>query len=1242
MDALGPHLLFRVRTTGHRLFHRFGLHCATHQIRVILISAVVITSLFYPALALYSSSQPRFLAHFSSQILDPFLAVDAISSYDAQHHLRNIWAAHDSFHVREDSLVRARCGVEQTLRVERVLVHSSASADSAALSHQLLRATLRLERKISDILAARGVRCLQRPDGQCLVVSPLMFWHHEESVLMTDANVLHTLRPSNNVSFAGVPIESQMVVAWRDKSEYSKVDAGSTVFLALTYFFPERDCLGKSSHSAWRQILEDASKDSADLITETQQPKLIALEYTTRKSRSTDTSVLTVFIYLAYLALAITFGHSVRKGLPVHNGIGLIFTGAIEMLVSTITSLSVCALVGFRVTMIPWGIFPLVIMFIGAENMFSLVEAVVKTSITLPVKERIAEGLSRAGTSNSLKVLTYNIILGVIAFFARGATRQFCAFAVVVLVAHWFLVHTFFVAVLSIDIQRLELEELLQQNASFTPAVQPVTREQTTQSNGRGRKVITALQGLLRGRATKNISLLLLLATTGTLYFVTYPATRLSDIPTIPASIPLAQQRKQDLLSGAGDPAWHTWRMLNPREDRLLHLRIEAPTFLMFYPADAAKSATGSQPSHRARPSLSYSWIMRTAARMARIVVLPIAATVAALYALLLYLLKDAERLEAQRHRAEADSSLQSTDPPKAPFAFAALSRAHSTDIELLAVSADGRTTAGVSIENELVLWNKGSAVPIALGAEDVLGAGPSNLNAAITALSLDDAGSFCAVGTGAGVVAIWALPAPAGGSPQRVLRGASSAVTGLHFVNNNVSGGSTPASLASPDQTPAIFATYENGTIVKWDSGKPDCPAVVFPPRGCRTLWSTILRVPDTSRLLAAFAIEDGSLDIVDLVHGFEPPLTSGCCLQAGNPVDTVVSFHACTLELGGVPGVVSLWDGSTGSCIALLDEPHGALSTLRLYAVSCKPCTRCGTVLPATFALAFGAGPTVQFFRAFLPSNPVTSSTATSSSRSTCLHNVSSEAPPWGSSLGLRSRSPSTAASTPVQPGRSRHASMSEDGAAFPISGHGVLSRRASEKDTLRRTTADTLVVPENSSDAPFGPTDPPHIPAHWRSLVISRIAYTTCERGAWDVAGPRVVGLRRRSRKPPDTGESRAANTKSAAAPSAHENANSNAKHDCGLSAASLGRWEAWTFDPVEERVSASPLASLEPAASASFARSAVTRETPRLPFTRVRPLVSGQTCCLAGFGNTVGLLVPTDAEKDGNLLYTAGGP
>lgn len=85
-------------------------------------------------------------------------------------------------------------------------------------------------------------------------------------------------------------------------------------------------------------------------------------------------------------------------------------------------------------------------------------DAVIKTSVTLPVRERIAVGLSQAGTSNTFKVVTYNAILGVIAGLSPpGPIQEFCAFAIVVLVAHWFLIHTFFVAVLSIDIQRLEV-----------------------------------------------------------------------------------------------------------------------------------------------------------------------------------------------------------------------------------------------------------------------------------------------------------------------------------------------------------------------------------------------------------------------------------------------------------------------------------------------------------------------------------------------------------------------------------------------------------------------------------------------------------------------------------------------------------------------------------------------------------------------------------------------------------------
>lgn len=76
----------------------------------------------------------------------------------------------------------------------------------------------------------------------------------------------------------------------------------------------------------------------------------------------------------------------------VHSRLGVTFTALVEITVSTITSLSVCALVGFRITMVPWYVIPsvlttrdlihrntrrellpIVIVFVGAENMFNLV-----------------------------------------------------------------------------------------------------------------------------------------------------------------------------------------------------------------------------------------------------------------------------------------------------------------------------------------------------------------------------------------------------------------------------------------------------------------------------------------------------------------------------------------------------------------------------------------------------------------------------------------------------------------------------------------------------------------------------------------------------------------------------------------------------------------------------------------------------------------------------------------------------
>ena len=252
-------------------------HCATHQIRVILISAVVITSLFYPALAIYSSSQPQFLAQISSRILES-VAGKGLSSHHSHHDLHDPWYGYDALHIREDSVARARCGTEGILRVERLLIHSALPEDAGALNNQILLSTLQLERQLGHTLSAANLGCLRRSDGTCFVLSPVAFWNYDEERLLLDEDMLDTLQRTPNISIQGVPVTPQMVLAGRELDDHSNLDFA--MFLALTYVFHETSCLGSDGHLAWVEAVKRATGRTGDLATVTKEPALLALEVT--------------------------------------------------------------------------------------------------------------------------------------------------------------------------------------------------------------------------------------------------------------------------------------------------------------------------------------------------------------------------------------------------------------------------------------------------------------------------------------------------------------------------------------------------------------------------------------------------------------------------------------------------------------------------------------------------------------------------------------------------------------------------------------------------------------------------------------------------------------------------------------------------------------------------------------------------------------------------------------------------
>lgn len=121
-------------------------------------------------------------------------------------------------------------------------------------------------------------------------------------------------------------------------------------FLALTYFFPA---------VAQNAEVGNQFPEASPIALEVCISRVLLTVYAHTLSFQFDhlsggSSAISASLYLAYIGFFAYVVWSVRRMDAVHSRLGVTFTALVEITVSTITSLSVCALVGFNVAMVPW------------------------------------------------------------------------------------------------------------------------------------------------------------------------------------------------------------------------------------------------------------------------------------------------------------------------------------------------------------------------------------------------------------------------------------------------------------------------------------------------------------------------------------------------------------------------------------------------------------------------------------------------------------------------------------------------------------------------------------------------------------------------------------------------------------------------------------------------------------------------------------------------------------------------
>lgn len=389
-------------------FAHLGRYLASHQIRTLLLCSIVMCSLFFPALSLYfspdgpASAVARRGRGFMVWELEGIQRQGMIWSEDevCWHKLAGYYESSGRGHSA------------RVVRMEQVLISSSKSSFGGALNKQTLHQTLQVQHELQRRLLANdipGLTCIRSAPDRCAVSSPTNFWPDEQA-LLDDDDVHRTLSLPSHPDDSAVPLTltNTLVGVGRDRRGTVK----GAHYMAISFYLEDtsvdlvlsgrsttrEDTVRDAAKAAWRRTVRevvsgkgwDQPSEQMGKVGEGRgQGRKIMLKVRPISSAIKELAdpfqhlpflpvhdnprlLEDVIFCIAYLIVGIYAVRTLKSLHQVHWKVGLVFTGIVELVASGIMSLSICWLMGFSVTLVPWKLIPFLVLVCGVDNMFVL------------------------------------------------------------------------------------------------------------------------------------------------------------------------------------------------------------------------------------------------------------------------------------------------------------------------------------------------------------------------------------------------------------------------------------------------------------------------------------------------------------------------------------------------------------------------------------------------------------------------------------------------------------------------------------------------------------------------------------------------------------------------------------------------------------------------------------------------------------------------------------------------------
>ena len=286
--------------------------------------------------------------------------------------------------------------------------------------------------------------------------SPLMYWNNSRQLIDDDHDILRTINDQARTA------SSSLNVALRPASVFAGQKFNHKTLMAadalvLTLINQAENSVGSQWTDRMMSLTTDACENCTLFPRDGHVTRNRVYEFSFTPLSARESIALT----FAYGFMAIYVLLSLRKLKAFHSRFGLVVTAITQMTCSILASFTICGILKINLSMIPQNAYPFVVLVMGIENMFRIINAVLAYPPTMATDLRIANALGDVGPVSVATAVQNIAVLSILSRVVSPGVTAFCVFACIATLFDTFFLLTFFVAVLNVDIRRFELQDAL-------------------------------------------------------------------------------------------------------------------------------------------------------------------------------------------------------------------------------------------------------------------------------------------------------------------------------------------------------------------------------------------------------------------------------------------------------------------------------------------------------------------------------------------------------------------------------------------------------------------------------------------------------------------------------------------------------------------------------------------------------------------------------------------------------------